>query len=288
MNIKYLVFVAIAALSAFVMSCEVQQASYERTGVGGHVYDSATKVPITGASINIAPDNITVLSDSAGNYYAELKPPSSGGNYVLTVSADGYRNATRPIILWAGDTTARHNFAMFSDSQAVYINYNIVVTDHVNGLSLSALDLYNLAAVRDTLWTRRDARFRASDQTNTIYKFLTGWDFATGYGYKTRFSNPIGTYTHEEFDALSTVFGGRPFDPNGDFPSDFTNDFNIPSTPNTVYCYYLLGRNYYYGEPKVFGLIRIADAYFDTNLGLNVVVVDLKVNRKGNNYFNLY
>ena len=228
MNIKYLVFVAIAALSAFVMSCEVQQASYERTGVGGYIYDSATKVPITGASINVEPDNITVLSDSAGNYYMELKPPSSGGNYVLNVSADGYKNARRPIILWAGDTTARHNFAMFSDSQDVYVNFNIIVTDYVNGYSSSALDLYNLAAVQDTLWTRRDARFRASDQTNTIYRILTGWEFSTGYGYKTRFSNPIGTYTRNEFDTLSTVFGGRPFDPNGDFPSDFTNDFNIP------------------------------------------------------------
>ncbi|HWQ80880.1 MAG TPA: carboxypeptidase-like regulatory domain-containing protein [Ignavibacteria bacterium] len=288
MNIKYFVFVAIAALSAFVMSCEVQQASYERTGVGGYIYDSATKAPITGASINVAPDNITVLSDSAGNYYVELNPPSSGGNYVLTVSFDGYRNATRPIVLWAGDTTARHNFAMFSDSQQVYINYNILVKDYVNGVSFSALDLYNLAAVQDTIWTRRDARFRASDQTNTIYKFLTGWDYTTGYGYKTRFSNPIGTYTQSEFDTLSTIFGGRPIDPNGDFPSDFTNDFNIPSSPNMVYCYYLLGRNNYYGDPKVFGLIRIADAYYDTNLGLNVVVVDLKVNRKGNNYFNLH
>lgn len=289
MKIKFMYILTAVMLVLFTASCDtIQQASYQDTGVGGIVIDSSTKAPVVGAVINIQPSNITAISDSTGRYYiGHIPVPTSVGNYYLHASYPGYDSIMTGVILYAGDTTKIVNFVMFSGSDEVYTNYNIHVTEYVNYFSYSSLNLYDLFAIKDTITYMRDLRLRDSSLLRTNYRLITGWDYISGWGYQTKLTDLVGNYTLQEFDTLTSLFGGRPFVPGSDFPNDHTPYYSVPSTPSAVYGFYLLGRYLYGGGMTVYGLLRISDVYYDTNLGLNVMVVDLKVNRRGNNYFRL-
>ncbi len=286
MKIKFLLVLAVIGLGVFISSCDtIQQASYDDTGVGGIVIDSATRLPIMNATIELVGITNTV-SDSVGRFYiGHIGVPSSAGNYVLKAYYPGYDTITRYLILYAGDTTETVNFVMYSGTHEVYTSYGIHITEHVNAFSYSSLNLYDLFAIRDSTPYMRDMRMRDSASTRTSYRLLTGWDYTNGYGYQTKLTDVVGYYSQTDFDTLSSLFGGRPLVPDSDFPYDNTSYYNVPATPGAVYGYYLLGRYLFAGGVRMYGLLRISDIYYDTSLGLNVMVVDLKINRAGNNYF---
>jgi hypothetical protein len=287
MKTKILLFLSVIIFTVYLFGCEgVQQSDYENTGVGGTLIDSATRLPLDSVEVRLEP-GYTVFTNSDGWYYfANVPLGSSAGNFVLTMSKTGYDSIIFPLILYAGDTTKRFNLSMFQSSREVYLNYNVSVVEFINSLSMSSVDLYNLQSIQDTNLLVRDMRLRDLAGTRTTYTFLTGYDHTSGYGWQTKFTNLLGYYNHDEFDALAYINGPGPITP-ADFPNDMTNSFNVGTSPNAVYGYYLLGRNNYAGGPKIYGMIRIADVYYDTNLMMNVVKIDIKVNRNGNNYFNL-
>ncbi|MDD5363259.1 MAG: carboxypeptidase-like regulatory domain-containing protein [Ignavibacteria bacterium] len=288
MKTKLLLFLPIIVLTIYLFGCEgVQQSDYADTGVGGTIIDSATRQPLAGVEVRLEPGSTIFTNSDGWFYFANVHLGSSGGNFVLTMSKTGYDSIIFPVWLLAGDTTTRYNLVMFQSAREVYVNYNVPVIEFTNSFSMSSVDLYNIQTIQDTNFLYRDMRLRDADGTRTTYNFLTGYDHNSGNGWQTKFTNLLGNYTHDEFDALAYINGPGPITP-ADFPNDLTNSFHVGTSPNAVYGFYLLGRNNYSGDPKIYGMIRIADVYYDTNLMLNVVKIDIKVNRNGNNYFNLY
>ncbi|MCE1164508.1 MAG: carboxypeptidase-like regulatory domain-containing protein [Bacteroidetes bacterium] len=287
MKIKYLYLLTVLLILSFITSCDtVQQTGYEDTGVGGNVVDSTLHLPVKNAEILLLPDGTKTYTDDFGNYYiGHIHVPSSAGNYYLYISKPGYDTVKYYVFLYAGDTTRRVDVVLFNSVQEVYENYNVHVYGFQNSHSLSSVNLYDLVASEDTNYILRDMRLRDSAGTGQVYWLLSGYDNTSGNGLETHFTSLIGYYDHNQFDGLSALFGGRPFDPQSDFPFLGTNSFQMPSVSNMVFGYYLYGRHGVYGDPKIYGLIRIADVYYDTGLNNTVVVLDLKVNRKGNNNF---
>ena len=285
MKIKLLLFLSVIGVTVYLLGCEIQQASYPDTGIGGLLLDSATRLPILNAQITIDPPGITVNSDTSGQFYiGHIPVGTSAGNFWLTITKPGYDTLKVFAILYSNDTTKRFNLIMFQDSREVYVNYNAFVIEFVNSLSMSSVNLFDILTIQDTNLFYRDMRLRDSAATRNNYSFLTGYDHNSGNGWQTKFTDLLGYYNHDEFVNLEYINAPGPL-LESDFPNDKTGSFQVGTNPNAVYGYYLLGHHYYYGEPKVFGVFRVSDVYYDSNLGLNVVRIEIKVNRKGNNFF---
>ena len=286
---KYFIYLTFILTISVFLGCEVQQASYEDTGVGGIVIDSSTKRGIPGVTVSIDVLKSSTVTDSNGYYYiGEINVPSSAGNYNLTFQKEGYKTEIRFVILYAGDTTKRINLAMYSPSaNSVFIANDLVVSEYMTPQSLSILNLYHLNVTNDSIWYNIDAILLDSLNTRSNFSFRAGAYAQPTTGWDTRFTNLLGYYSQSEFDTLSRIdVGPRDIDPFIDFPKQITVSFKSPLTQNPVYGFYLYGRYYYNTHyPRVYGLLRIDNFYYDNAEGMYKAVVDVKINRNEQNYF---
>lgn len=289
MGLKYLYYLLIVISVSYFLGCEVQQASYEDTGIGGTIIDSSTKRPIAGVSVTLDLLKSSVLTDSNGFFYiGKIHVPSSAGNFNISFTKPGYNTINAFAILYAGDTTKRMNFAMYSPSiNSVFIANDLVVSEYENKWSMGILNLYHLFVTNDSIWYDDDAVLLDSAGTNSNFTFHAGGYAQPVTGWDTRFTRLLGYYSQYDFDTLSQInVGGRPIDPSIDFPTQLTNSFNAPLTQSPVYGFYLLGRyNYDPSYPRVYGLLRIDNFYFDNASNTYKAVVDVKINRNEQNYF---
>lgn len=289
MGLKYLSYLLIVISVSYFLGCEVQQASYQDTGIGGIVIDSSTKKPIQGVSVSLDMLKSSVLTDSNGFYYiGKISVPSSAGNFNITFSKAGYNTVTAYTVLYAGDTTKKLNLTMYNPtSSSVFIANDLVVSEFTTKLSYGILNLYHLFVTNDSIWYDNDAVLLDSAGTNSNFSFHAGGYAQPVPGWDTRFTNLLGYYSQYDFDTLSKIpVGGRPLDPSTDFPTQTTQSFNAPLTQSPVYGFYLLGRyNYAVGYPRVYGLLRIENFYFDNASNTYKAVVDVKINRNEQNYF---
>jgi len=290
MGLKYITYLIFVLSVTYLFGCEgVQQASYEDTGLGGTIIDSSTKKGIQGVMITIDQMKFSTLTDSNGFFYiGHIPVPSSAGNYNVTYAKVGYPTINFYAILYAGDTTKRVNFTMYNSTiNSVFIAKNLIVSEYVTTKSLSVLNLYGLNVTDDSIWTNIDAILLDSNGTRSNFSFYAGGYARPNSGWDTKFTNLLGYYSNSEFDTLSRIdVGPRAINPNIDFPTRATNTFNAPLTQSPVYGFYLVGRyNYTQGYPRVYGLLRINNFYFDNGLNRYIAVVDVKINRNEQNYF---
>ncbi|MFZ4589629.1 MAG: carboxypeptidase regulatory-like domain-containing protein [Ignavibacteria bacterium] len=289
MGLKYLSYLVIVLSITYFFGCDSQQASYEDTGVGGTIIDSSTKRPIAGVTVSIDVLKSSVVTDSNGFYYlGKIGVPSSAGNYNINYSKAGYLPVTIFSILYAGDTTKRINFAMLNTTNnQVFTANDLVVSEFVTPRSYSFLNLYSLYPATDSIWNNCDIFLTDSSNTRTNFSFISSGYAPPLFGHDTRVTNLLGYYSQYEFDTLSRIdVGPRAINPNTDFPNQRTQFFNAPLSQSPVYGFYLLGRyNYAPGYPRVYGLLRIQDFYFDNGSNSYKAVVDVKINRNEQNYF---
>ncbi len=285
-------YLLLCCLSLTVLfGCNVHQASYENTGVGGTVIDSSTKKGLPGVKVSITTlDMVTpTYTDSNGFFYiGNIGVPSSAGNFNVTFEKEAYKTTTLFVILYAGDTTKRLNFAMHSPSlNSVYIINDLVVSEYITPKSRSILNLYHLFVTDDSIWYDNDAILLDSSKTRANFKFYAGAFAQPVTGWDTRFTNILGYYSQFDFDTLSRIdVGPRIINPYTDFPAQITSSFNAPLAQSPVYGFFLLGRydyNQYY--PRVYGLLRIENFYYDNAAGIYKAIVDVKINRNEQNYF---
>ena len=289
MGLKYLSYLVIVLSVSYLFGCDTQQSSYEDTGVGGTIIDSSTKRPIAGVTVSIDMLKTSVVTDSNGFYYlGKISVPSSAGNYNINYSKAGYNPVTKFSILYAGDTTKRINFAMLSmsNNQVFTIN-DLVISEFKTPRSYSFIDLYHLLVTTDTTWYSNDTFLTDSSGTRTNFSFISSAYAQPIPGHDTWFTNLLGYCSQFEFDTLSRIdVGPRAINPNTDFPNHRTQLFNAPISQSPVYGFYLLGRyNYAQGYPRVYGLLRIQEFYFDNASNSYKAVVDVKINRNEQNYF---
>lgn len=285
---RYLIFVPLFVFLVYTFGCEIQQASYEDTGVGGTVIDSSTKKGLPGVTVSIQQSTYSAVTDSNGYFYiGKIGVPTSAGNFFLDFQKPGYNPVTFLAILYAGDTTKRFNFAMFSPSiNSVFTANDLVVSEYKNKKSFSILNLYHLNVTDDSIWYNIDAIMLGSGVGANFALFAGGYAQPTT-GWDTRFSNLLGYYSQSEFDTLSRIdVGPRAIDPDIDFPTQITPSFSAPLSQSPVYGFYLLGRyNYDPSYPRVYGILRIESFYYDNAAGVHRAVIDVKINRNGQNYF---
>jgi hypothetical protein len=288
MLLKYFSYLLIIIFVTYFLGCEVQQASYHDTGIGGILRDSSTKKGIPGVAVTVNPLNYSGFTDSAGYFYiGKIGVPSSAGNYYITCAKEGYDTLKFFAILYAGDTTLRVNFAMYNSiTNSVFVANDLIVSEYLTLNSLSALNLYALNVTSDSVWYNVDAILLDSSNTKNNFTFRAGSYAQPNTGWDTRFTNLLGNYTQYEFDTLSRIdIGPRAIDPYIDFPSQTTLSFNAPLIQNSVYGFYLLGRYDYGVRPRVYGLLRIDNFYFDNLSNSYKAVIDLKINKIEQNYF---
>jgi hypothetical protein len=286
---KYLCYLFIVLSVSYFLGCEAQQASYLDTGFGGTIIDSSTKRGIQGVSITIDQLKFSTVTDSNGFFYVgKIGVPSSAGNYGVSCTKTGYDPVNFNVVLYAGDTTKRFNFAMYNRiSNTVFIAKNLVVSEYFNKKSLSMINLYSLFVTDDSIWYDIDAVLLDSSKTRSNFTFHAGGYAQPITGNDTRFTPLLGYYSQYDFDTLSRIdVGPRNINPNTDFPTQITQSFNAPLTQNPVYGFYLLSRhNWDPSYPRVYGLLRIDSFYLDNVSNSYKAVVDIKINRNEQNYF---
>lgn len=288
MMYKNLILIPVIVCFSFFLGCEIQQASYKDTGVGGTIRDSSTKKGLPGVLVKIQQSTYSTVTDSNGNYYiGKIGVPTSAGNFYIDYEKPGYNPLTLFAILYAGDTTKRINYSLYSPTiNSVFTVNDLVVNEYKNKKSYSMLNLYHLYVTDDSIWYNIDALMLGSGTSGSFALYAGGYAQPTT-GWDTRFTNLLGYYTQAEFDTLSRIdVGPRAIDPDIDFPTQITQTFSEPFSQSPVYGFYLLGRyNYDPSYPRVYGLLRIDYFYFDNAAGIYKAVIDVKINRNEQNYF---
>ncbi len=288
MSLKYLIYLLAILSVTYFFGCEIQQASYLDTGFGGTILDSSTKVGLPGVTITVSQLAFSTVTDSNGFFYiGKIGVPSSAGNFNVTCTKEGYETVSYLTVLYAGDTTKRINFAMYNKTlNSVFIANDLVVSEYFNKRSMSILNLYDLYVTNDSFWYNIDAILLDSSNTRSNFTFHAGGYAQPITGWDTRFTNLLGYYSQFDFDTLSRInVGPGAINPNTDFPTQITKSFNAPLSQNPVYGFYLLGRYNYGVRPRVYGLLRIDNFYYDNVSNSYKAVVDLKINRNEQNYF---
>jgi hypothetical protein len=288
---KYNIFCAITIITivTWIAGCNVNQASYEQTAVGGTITDSSTGRPVEGVKIILEPTYQVAYTDSNGFYYIDsINCGSSAGNYFVNFEKTGYDSMRLFTILYAGDTTKRVNWSLLNSNSQVFKRYNITLSENIDNNSVSNLDAFDLRAVDGNIWNIIDIAFIDSANVRNRFYLAAGSYSVPIQGLESHFTGLLyPSLSKADFDTLSRIdVGNRPINPDVDFPYDRTKSYSTSSFSNEVYGYYLHGRNYLGYQYFVYGLIRINNFYLDNNDNLYKIVVDLKVNRKGQNYFN--
>jgi hypothetical protein len=288
---KHSIFLAITltAILAWIAGCNVNQASYEQTAVGGTITDSSTGRPVEGVKVTIEPTYQFAYTDTNGFYYIDgINCGSSAGNFYLNFEKNGYDSMRLFTILYAGDTTKRVNWSLLNSNSQVFKRYGIILSESIDISSLSNLDAFNMVAVNGALWYIIDMSLFDSARARQNFHITSGFFSYPTQGLESYFTQRLyQSITQPDFDTLSKIdVGNRPINPDIDFPNYGTNSFRANSFSNEVYGFYLRGRNYQGYQYNVYGLLRINNFYFDNGSNLYKLLVDLKINRKGQNYFN--
>ncbi|MCI0474199.1 MAG: carboxypeptidase regulatory-like domain-containing protein [Ignavibacteria bacterium] len=287
---KYSIFLAITltAILAWIAGCNVNQASYEQTAVGGTITDSSTGRPVEGVKVIIEPTYQFAFTDTNGFYYIdEINCGSSAGNYFLNFEKTGYDSMRLFTILYAGDTTKRVNWSLLNKSSNVFMRYDVTLTEYVNIGTYSNLNAFDMIAVNGGVTLVMDMTLKDSLKLRNKFYLAAGSFSEPVQGLESRFTSVLyNSLTKAEFDTLSRIdVGNRPIIPDVDFPYDRTRSYNSSSLTNEVYGFYLKGRKFIGYQYDVYGLVRINNFYLDNSSNLYKLVLDLKVNRKGQNYF---
>jgi hypothetical protein len=282
---QFLLYGIIISIFFILYSCDSNPsgtADYPPSCVKGYITDSATHKPVAGVRVFSIPGTTDCLSDTAGYYFLKDIPMSSSGTIVYIIA---YRGDNKYLSDTAGrfifmDDTIDINFVLVPSNGVYYAN-NITLEEYVNSNSNSSLDMGYMRVVPQS-YPYRDIDLRDSAGARTKFQFRS-----SGYEnmYQTKFGSSLGNFSKYDFDTLQRIYGaGDPLESN--FYYDTTNYFSTPLKELHVYPFYLKGRTEQNQSPvKFYGLLYIKSAYIDPGSSLFTVIVDVKVNRNGQNYF---
>ena len=188
-------------------------------------------------------------------------------------------SSTKPDTLTA-DTTIDSNVLEF---------YNRVINEYFDDNSRSAMNLLTGVIVAESDGSK-DIQMRDSSGMRLNF-FLRSGDLALRIpGYETDFGQFIAydNISESEFDTLSKITNlGTTLEPS-DFTRQSTEEYSNPKyiktplTQNTVYSFYLIGKNQSQGV-TVYGMLRLRSAYISGNEFH--LAVDVKINTAGQNQF---
>ncbi len=253
--------------------------------IRGFVRDSISGAGIEDVTISATPYISNVITNSSG-YFIMIGVNS--GDYILTLKKQGYNYKSFPVSV--SNDTANVNINLFFSN--LYIFSNKLLTQYFSSFSFSAIDLLIGFVVNENT-TQYDMQLRDSAGTGNNFYLRSGDLPMNLAGFQTKFStslkNPLNnsyTFTKAQFDTLSKIYtADGNIDPVRDFTEDRIPSFNpTPNMPNSVYSFWLNGRNL---SPPVYGMFFLNYSFIDT-IAQNQfkLIIDVKVNRGGQNLFN--
>lgn len=276
------IFIIVSAM----IGCDSSTSPGLASGViRGFVRDSISGSGIPDVTISAVPFISNSITDPSGYFFMT---GVNSGDYTLTLKKQGFNYKSVPVSV--SNDTLNVNIKMFFSN--LYIFSNKLLTEYFNSFSFSAIDLF-LGFVVNENTNQYDMQLRDSAGTSNNF-YLRSGDLAEHLtGFQTKFSNALKnplnnsyTFTKQQFDTLSryyTVDGN--IDPVRDFTEARIPSFNgTPNMPNSVYSFWLNGRNL---SPPVYGMFFLNYSYIDT-IAQNQfkLIIDVKVNSGGLNIFN--
>ena len=228
---------------------------------------------------------MTVLTNAAGNYVIENV---NDGTYTITAKKPGYFTRTTTAEIINADTAIANTRMM---STGVYVYSNLTVAEYINNFSLSGVNLKDGIVIDEVLLNdpNKDIQMRDSAGTSTNF-YLRSGDLALQYaGSKTGFGLPLTnpktgqqSFTYNEFDTLSKIYDFDGVNFFSYFNLDRTSYFNAPGMTNSVYPFWLEGRN---TNPPMFGVIYLRNSYIGTDSKFYLEII-IKINKLGFNVLN--
>jgi hypothetical protein len=275
--------IALLASISLMPGCEVNPLTGTQV-MKGTVKNIVSNLPISNVRISSTPGLMIVTSDTAGKF---IMTGLSTYTYTFTASKQGYFTVSFNQNITAGDT-ARVNVQM---GLAFFRFDTLFVHEYFNNNSLSAVNLYSAYVTQESDGTK-DIQMRDSAGLSQRFCFGSG-NLALDYsGFETKFTEPLmsaRSFTKAEFDTLSKLYpSAGTLDPVNDFPNNYTRFYptNINGL-NHVYGFYLKGRyESNQSAPRVYGMIYIKSIISSGTE--KIFAVDIKINRNGENSFNLY
>lgn len=272
------------SLFFLISGCSNQSNSpdYPPGFIKGKVLDSATHNPLAGVSITTVPGASACMSDTGGNYFLSgIQMGSSGTNIIVIAARIKYLSDTIPYFLLSDDT-ATINFSL-RPNNGVYIADNINIEQYTGPNSYSSLDL-SLLTSKQASNPYRDLDLKDSSGLAINFRLVSSHLDPALLSFITKVGGSLGSYTKTQFDALDKINGFGDSIPDSYFSNYNTDYFSVPLVENSVYPVYLYGRYILYpNQIKTVGLLYIKNTYIDN--GIFKMIIDLKVNRNGINYF---
>ncbi len=145
----------------------------QTAAVSGTVIDASTGSPVSGATISIQEQGITVTTGPAGDFRISTALP---GEAVLTVSAPGYAGGATQIRLYNDQSVNAGNVILIADDDNDFIEFN---EDNNNEL------LFDESMLEDEEGNSQAVTALTGASDNIYYKF-------TRYGYSPLYSNYRG------------------------------------------------------------------------------------------------
>lgn len=145
----------------------------QTAAVSGTVIDASTGSPVSGATISIQEQGITVTTGPAGDFRISTALP---GEAVLTVSAPGYAGGATQIRLYNDQSVNAGNVILLSEDDSEFVEFN---EDNNNEL------LFDESMLEDEEGNSQAVTALTGASDNIYYKF-------TRYGYSPLYSNYRG------------------------------------------------------------------------------------------------
>ena len=284
---------------------------------GGGTNPVITHTPLPDQSLSNWPATISAeVTDNDGiqsvwvNWYINTQVPSyqfnlnntSGNTYSAPFNSDTSQvqvNDTINYKIYAMDNSSTHNvnstnpysFSIIAPviDTNVHEFYNRVINEYFDDNSRRAMNLLTGLIVAESDGTK-DIQMRDSSGMRVNF-FLRSGDLALRIpGYETDFGQFIAydNISENEFDTLSNITNlGSTLEPS-DFTRQSTDEYSNPKyikagfTQNTVYTFYLKGKNQSQGK-TVYRMLRLRSAYIQGNEFR--LAVDVKINTAGQNQF---
>jgi hypothetical protein len=250
---------------------------YPPGAVKGKIIDLSNNAPLAGATITLKSQNIACISDTAGNYVlGNIQMGTSAIDVYVIASCIDYISDTISVVGVHSNDTVTVNFSL-APSNGIYTKDDIHIQEYIDNNSYNSINLGSLISAIATS-TSRDVDLR--DSAGARLKFRLVSAYSSGQipvGLSTKFADSVGYFAKSEFDTLAMFYGASvPISPN-DFQRTKTNWFYASLQGSPVYPFYLEGRG------SIYGLLYIKSAYIENSI-FNLIV-DVKINTNGQNYF---
>lgn len=288
-KIFYILFLVFVTAIFSFFSCDSNPSetpSYPFGIIKGRVIDAGDNTPLAGVTVSTSHPSNNGISDTSGRYVVSGVHMQSTGEFInITYSRANYVSLT--ITKWISVyDTLKVEDVKISPSSGVFVANNLLLQQSDSPQSYSNLDLNNLIVVPTTN-ANRDMDLRDSANAKLRFKFMSSISYPPPYtGYWTKFGNSLGSFSKYDFDTLAMYYGASVPLSDADFPNSDTKYFYTPLTEQSVVPFYLYGR--YLANPgssKIYGLLYIKSSWIDTGNNRFMVLVDVKINKNGENYF---